>query len=919
MVELDKKFNQNNSNTELDESLLRSLPLPIFDACKLLENQSDYEKSLQILCLSLIPWTFQYIALILSGEYLESIYEPSFEVTDSLLNMVKKPGPGKWIGFARSASTYFMDHDTTVISHEAISLLNSTLNGKNKPQVKVPENENKLDYTDALISVRNRFAHSRSFTSEKARELFQDYFQIWKAWVVIIKEIFVSRLLFRSTTGKSFQAFDNRPLDTNKLPYGQDDKVTLLWNDEKGTYLRLYPIIVTYSENSKTGTEVAFLEEIKNRYLFYLWGDNFFKLKDEFDILSKIIDAKTVKEDIVTAESLTLNTFSERIDRITNQTINDFQDALKYIPEIYLDRPSITNNLDSWIESNLPGCIISGNPGTGKTSLITNWCVKRKAKGDHVLLFEASRLNDSDIIGIIEKELNLGSPLKECLDTIQKQNISLSGDQPPHKFLIVVDAINEFTGLKNENRNRLWREVNSLISILNLYIPYLKCLVTTRSDLWNVDFPEKNSAYDMLKEKLYWGETTKGFPRITLGDLSLGETGEIYEKARKKFASMAVQNSFDQLSDKTKRTLCNPFFLRLALVTYNGMEVPNLTKSKIERQYAKERITEEKDKKTVLFTLLERMSQLRKTEITIDEFLYGETKSRFKRKKSEKEKKDLERLIYDPRPQSSYRKLIREGIIEETTSESTIQSRERIKFSQEKITDIIQSEFQRRDLNRKVKLMIFFGIYALIVYGMSIISTESSIKAFNDKIKTELSNNIPNTINSNEIYSVSAELIGGTFHTISKRYGIFLALIFFPIFGLILLLWYSVSYGARVIKNDLPSSFIKGKFTELKQKKIWYGVLPFVIIMILLYVRWMIKPENSNLSFNDAFKPFLLGTPVLIFFILIWDVILGCIIVYKRANSYQDAFSIFGQKEVIQTCFKVLPVVPFVIFMLKDD
>jgi hypothetical protein len=915
MIELDKNLNPQNTGTELHEKLVNSLPMPVYDAFKLLEREGNYEKSLQVLCLSLIPWTFQYIALILSGEYLESIQEPSFEVTDSLLNMMKKPGPGKWLGFTRSAVGYFMEHKTRVISHETILALNSILNEKNRPLVKVPDNENRLEYTDALISIRNRFAHSRGFAEDKAKELALDYFLIWKALIIIIKDVFTPRLLYRPVSSESFHPFDNRSFDVNRLPSDQDNRQTLLWNETDGSFIRLYPVIVTYSDDLKNSSEVAFLEEIRNKYLFYLQGDSFFKLKDEFEILSKLIETRTIKEEIVNAESLTPKTFAERIDRITNQTINDFRDALKYIPEIYLDRPEVSNKLDTWIESSLPGCIISGIPGTGKTSLVTNWCVRRKNNGDHVLLIEASRLKDSDITGIIEKELNLGSPLKDCLDAIQKQNINLSGDLQQKKFIIVIDAVNEFTGTGNENRSRLWREINSLISILNLYNPNLKCLVTTRSDLWKVDFPEKNSASDMLKEKLYWGDTTPGFPRIMLGNLSLDEVGEIFEKARENFPSMAVQNSFDELSDKTKKVLCNPFFLRLALITYNGRLVPNLTKSKIERQYAKERITEEKDKTTVLFALLERMSQLRKTEVTIDEFLYSEGKSKFRRKKAEKERKKLEKIIYDPRPQSSYKKLVREGIIEERSEEGNIDSKEKIRFSQEKITDIIQSEFQKRDLKRKTKLLIVFGIYFLVCYTAIIISGGMSTKSFNGKIKTELNNNISDSVKINEIYFVSSELTKTVSHVFLKRYGLLLLIICAPFFGLIFLIWYSVSYGARMIKNDLPSRFIKGRFTELKQKKIWFGIIPFIVILLLLYVRWMASSENTDQSFIGLFRPFLYGVPIIFFFILLWDVVLGSVIVYRRANSSQDAFSIFGKKEVIQTCFEMLPAVPFFILI----
>ena len=915
MIELDKKYNPQNAGTELDEELLNSLPLPVYDACKVLESENDHEKSLQVLCLSLIPWTYQYIALILSGEYLASKHEPSFEVTDTLLNMVKKPGPGKWIAFARSASDYFMRNEPAVISQEAISILNTILNEKTRPFVRVPDNENRLEYTDALISIRNRFAHSRSFSNEKAKELFNDYFLIWKALVILIRDIFRPRLLYSSIPGQPFKSFNNLPPEKDRLPSDPDNSNTLLWNEANNSFIRLYPIIVTYSEDTNGNSEVAFLEEIRNKYLFYLKGDNFFKLKDEFEILSKIIESKTLKEEVVTAESLTLKVFSERIDRITNQTITDFRDAIKYIPEIYLDRPTLTTDLDIWLESNMPGCIISGNPGTGKTSLITNWCINRKSEGDHVLLFEASRLSDSDITAIIEKELNLGSPLKECLDSIQKQNINLPGKEKAKKFIIVIDAVNEFTGKGNENRSRLWREINSLITILNLYNPYLKCLVTTRSDLWNVDFPEKNSAADMLKEKLYWGDTDEGFPKIMLGNFSVEEAGNIYEKARTSFPSMSVQNPYDRLSEKTKKVLCNPFFLRLALITYNGREVPNLTRSKIEKQYTKERITEEKDKTTVLFALLERMSQLRKTEVTIDEFLFTEPKSRFKRKKAKNDRKNLEYLIYDPRPQSSYKKLVREGIIEERTEEGTIESKEKIRFSQEKITDIIQSEFQKRDLRRKTKMMIVFGFYFLVMYGLLLVSNKASFARFNEKINTELRSDAQDALKANEIYTVSSALIGGTQHTISKRFGLFLLITCLPFFGLIMLLWYSMSYGAKIIKNDLPARFIKGKFTELKHKKIWYGVIPFTLLVMTLYIIWLGKPENSDLEFIEAFRPFLYGIPLIVLFILLWDVVLGCIIVFRRANSSQDAFSIFGKKEVLQTCFEVVPVIPFIILI----
>jgi hypothetical protein len=419
----------------------------------------------------------------------------------------------------------------------------------------------------------------------------------------------------------------------------------------------------------------------------------------------------------------------------------------------------------------------------------------------------------------------------------------------------------------------------------------------------------------MLKEKLYWGETAEGFPRIMLGDLSIDEAGEIFEKARTSFPAMAVQNSFNELSQKTKKVLCNPFFLRLALITYNGRKVPDLTKSKIERQYAKEKITEEKDKTTVLFTLLERMSQLRKTEVTIDEFLYSKTGRKSKSKKAEQGKKDLEKLIYDPRPQSSYKKLIREGIIEERTEEGSIESKEKIRFSQEKITDIIYKEFQRRDLKRRLKVIMVFGLYLIIGFSIIIIGLSVSDKNFNAEIRTELSKNIPDQLKADEIYSISTAMLGRISQLFLFRYGLFILLIFIPVITVMILEWYARFYGARIIKLDLPSRFIKEKFTDLKKSKSWYGIIPAIIIVIILYVRWISKNTEINDSFlYDIYKPFIYGAPFLILYILLWDLLLGGIIVYKRAHSTNDAYCIFGKKEVIQSSFELMSAIPVLIF-----
>ena len=653
---------------------------------------------------------------------------------------------------------------------------------------------------------------------------------------------------------------------------------------------------------------MAFLEEIKSRYLFYLQGENFFRLKDEFVILSKMIESKTIAENVVSAQELTLQTFTERTDRITNQTITGFTDALKYIPEMYVDRPSVSEKLDKWIEGDLPGCILTGNPGTGKTSIIANWCNNRRAKGDHVLLMEASSLKESDVTSIIEKDLNLGSPLKDCLDAIQEQNVSASSKEKPGKFIVIIDAVNEFTGRENESRGRLWREINSLVSILNLYKPYLKCLVTTRNDLWSVDFPGKNSAFDTLKDKLYWSESNDGFPRIIIGDLTPGEAGTVFEKARKSVPSMAVVNSFSELTEKTQEALCNPFLMRLALVIYSERRMPALTRSSIERRYAKERITEEKDKTTVLFTLLERMSELRKTEVTFDEFLYSQTtKSMFKPKMSDKDRKNLEKLIFDPRPGSPYKQLLKEGILEEKSDSTDIQSREKIKFSQEKIVDIIYPEFQTRYFRIMKMPLILVGMCLILTVAASYFdSRESMIENFNIvKAGLEKSACKPEVIAS--VSQLSSDWIKRASLIDSMESG---AIMLFGILTMAVstvLLIYLRFLIARMAKVDLPTKYITEKLNVLQQqinKKRMFYLMAILFVLVFGWIELAYKSVPDYVFYS-----------VILVILMFWNLLIGIRVVLLYANTPQDAFCLFGKGDLLYQALGFIVIIPFLLFL----
>ena len=96
---------------------------------------------------------------------------------------------------------------------------------------------------------------------------------------------------------------------------------------------------------------------------------------------------------------------------------------------------------------------------------------------------------DPDLPRTIEQLLGLTSSLKSCLEAVT------SGTG--RRFLIVIDAVNEFVGEGLGGRGMLWREINSLVERLEDFQPRVKCLVSTRSDTWFKDFPRAEVAYEI--------------------------------------------------------------------------------------------------------------------------------------------------------------------------------------------------------------------------------------------------------------------------------------------------------------------------------------------------------------------------------------------------------------------------------------
>jgi len=849
------------------QKILDSLPKPISEIGYQIENEQNPQIGLQLFCFSLIPMTFQYFALVLSSEYLEHESSPNINVSESIWAMFRRPGPGKWLQFIRQATIYLKENSPSVISAEAINEIDALLVTKKRPRIKTSEgssNSGPLDYFEALVNIRNRFAHSRFIENDRASILLKEHYHIWKLAVRSVPKLFETKVLISNEGNEEYISLDNRPFDNTSICRKTTRETMILWNETGKNFLKLFPLIVPIHETDSVNNDAMFLEEVKGRNLLYIYRQNVYRRKNEYAQLIQTLDKRTPKTETISSEDLTASILGERIDILTNRTLTDFEDSLKYVPSMFIERESITSKLDKWLEATPPGCIMVGDPGVGKTSLVAHWCSQRRSKGDHVLLIEASKLEDSDLPLVISAKLNLSSTLKDSFDSVFRQ---INQERLGSRFIIIIDAVNEFVGSGFSNRTVLLREINSLLDRISDYQPHFKCLVTTRADTWKKDFPTKEGLEQTIKRRLCWGNDGQEFPLFHIKNLNNQEAEEIYEKARQRTPGMSPKTPYNELPDSTKKLITNPFLLRLILQTYNDTNVPTVTERKIHRHFIKEKIQKEKEQKKILFTLLERISELRKTEVTIDE-LISTQKTKSGKKKSKKQKTSIKNIIFDPRPTSPYKQLLENGIIEERTIRNKEQIEERISFSQEKITGIMYREF----LINRIRLTLFAAlkwlpIITLLSLGLLLYSNYV-IGFHKENIELLLKNSLLNEtermvlLNSGSLI-IQENISSYILHLIYIIFGWYIILILFNCIGKYI--WLHISKSKN---NDLPDRFAKEIIQDYKQKFLKFFATPAIayIIIVVIYLISNLQRFGTVYKFVNVLTFQLMITAALLIF-----------------------------------------------------
>ncbi|MFC1537593.1 hypothetical protein ACFL4P_02065, partial [Gemmatimonadota bacterium] len=158
--------------TSLEQDILSHYPYPLSLSYKNILDTTDPLARLGVCMKDTLYTLLQYLALLMLHDYANSKMERSFAVFNSLELMVYRPGPGKWLGFLREVRKHYREQDSQPLIAGIFTFLDKHYHRKGT-QLKLKDSSTttRLPTLEALVALRNRWAHSKHLSPQEAATL----------------------------------------------------------------------------------------------------------------------------------------------------------------------------------------------------------------------------------------------------------------------------------------------------------------------------------------------------------------------------------------------------------------------------------------------------------------------------------------------------------------------------------------------------------------------------------------------------------------------------------------------------------------------------------------------------------------------------------------------------------------------------
>jgi hypothetical protein len=271
----------------------------------------------------------------------------------------------------------------------------------------------------------------------------------------------------------------------------------------------------------------------------------------------------------------------------------------KYKRDVYLERATVQDHFENFMQGDKNGLLILGDSGTGKTNLLSYIAETELAKNNIVLLYNCADLH-ADLISEIQSDLGLGVDFVKAL-----QQIAGELPVPGTKFLLLLDALNE-----HNNPEELLHDLfGDLLLPLPTEFSWFKIVISCRSEAF---VRLRNS----FKAGTNWYRTEEGIEvRLTkFTPQELEQAYALYQQSK----DLGPKTAFKDLSEHARHFIADPLMLRLVAESYAHAEVPKeVDTARVFQRYLERKIRDSEVKRELVATLRDQMCEQKTDELVI--------------------------------------------------------------------------------------------------------------------------------------------------------------------------------------------------------------------------------------------------------------------------------------------------------------
>ncbi|MFC1719017.1 S16 family serine protease, partial [Candidatus Poribacteria bacterium] len=551
LSEVEEELFQSFISPKLDEMTISEFPFPIAYRYKQIPLGEDTDKK-QLIFQTLIA-AMQYLSLIIISQY---------TIRDADREKVRNRELAAWFCdvLGKKTETWgiaffkFLRHYLSIYGRSQVELFTKELYDISENQYDVIEKNVTLamDLHHGATQGNTTRDSSQMLTEKytKALEMVLEYFPfIGNYHLIRISKKQGQDYFYHNYTGTE------PDIEEHKLPHMPEQELIIgqlyLAKPDYSDFLYIHPMLVFW----ESPTDVLLYHNLEGEKVNYLprfmpgflnTPVHFFEIKAIYERLRK------EKEKKPSFDELDWVHIRERAKE--DSSIGEFDNTT------YTKRSDAVGILHQYLDSDKNCLVISGNAGSGKTSLLCNLADElRDDENVCVLVYPAENLRKQSI------EEKLSDILVEDYEGVKDEflkRLNETGKLDGKKLIVCIDAINEHDAPKQllesldetvEKRRYLW----------------FKMIITCRTNVWKRIGPP----IVRLTEKRYYRHGDNDDMVIYLQDFGTEELPEAYAKYRSKHN---LQTAYNDLLPVVKRMVKDPLMLALIAESYSNEEIPTL-------------------------------------------------------------------------------------------------------------------------------------------------------------------------------------------------------------------------------------------------------------------------------------------------------------------------------------------------------